>query len=153
MPTRKQIEDCARSYVNTPFQHQGRVKGIACDCVGLPYCVAEELALRDRFGNIIKKTDNTSYAAQPTDAFVYTECKRLLVEKSLSNMSIGDVLTMKMPTIPCHVGIVSRLYVGTPNECFGVIHAYSVARKVVETVIDLKLRGRIHACFGFAGVE
>ena len=153
MLTRKQIEDCARTYLGTPFQHQGRVKGIASDCVGLPYCVADELGINDRSGNAIGRTDNANYPAQPTDSFVYTECQRLLIEKPIAEMQVGDVLTLKMPSIPCHVGIVSRLYVGTPNECFGIIHAFSLAHKVVETIIGKALRSRIHGCFSFPGVS
>lgn len=153
MPTRSEIETCARTYIGTPFQHQGRIKGRGCDCVGLPYCVAEELGVPDRTGKKINKHENANYPAQPTDAYVHTECQRLLIEKPLDQMAVGDVLTMKMPSIPCHVGIVCRMYVGTPNECFGIIHSFSLAHKVVETVIDAKLRGRIHGCFNFPGVE
>jgi len=139
--------------LGTPFQHQGRLKGISCDCVGLAYCVAAELGLSDRNGNKIDANENANYASQPTDAFVLEECKRLLVEKTLDQMQEGDVLALKMPTIPCHVAIVSRLYAGTPNECFGIIHSYSPARKVVETILDPKTRNRIAGVFKFPGVE
>lgn len=151
--TRKQITDCARTYLDTPFQHQGRVKGISCDCVGVPYMVADEMGLCDRQGTKIGRLDNVNYQPQPTGNFVHTECQRILVEKPVAEMQEGDVLSMKMPTIPCHVGIVSKLYAGTPNECFGVIHGYSPAHKVVETIIDRKLRARIAGCFNFPGVE
>ena len=151
--SRKQIVDCARTYIGTPFRHQGRVKGLACDCVGLPYCVGAEIGLKDRSGVLINKYENLNYAAQPTDLFVHTECQRLLVEKPVGQMQEGDVLTLKMPTIPCHVAIVSRLYVGTPNECFGIIHSFSLAHKVVETILDGGMRGRIHGCFSFPEAE
>ena len=152
MLTRKQITDCAREYLGTPFQHQGRLKGKACDCVGLPYMVAEELGIHSRDGKVIHKGDNSHYTAQPTNNFVHEECQRLLVEKSKWSMKEGDVVTIKMPTIACHVGIVTTLYVGTPHECLGVIHSYSPAHKVVETIIDAKLQNRIHGCFEFPEV-
>ncbi len=152
MPTRKQITTAAREYLGTPFQHQGRLKGKACDCVGLPYMVAEELGLHSRDGKPIHKHDNAHYQAQPTDHFVHEECQRLLVEKPLSAMREGDVISMKMPTIPCHVGIVTTLYEGTSDQCLGVIHSYAPAHKVVETIIDAKLWNRIHGCFAFPGV-
>jgi hypothetical protein len=153
MTTRKQVVDCARTYIGTPFQHQGRVKGLACDCVGLVYMVADELRLRDRSGNKIDKYEHVNYHAQPTDSFVHSECQRLLIEKPTEQMQTGDVLTLKMPTIPCHVAIVSRLYVGTPNECFGIIHSFSLAGKVVETILDSKTKSRTHGCFSFPEVE
>ena len=126
---------------------------MACDCVGLPYQVAEELGLCSRDGKAIDKFENMNYQSQPTDDFVHRECQRLLVEKSKWSMEEGDVISMKMPTIPCHVGIVTKLYVGTSDECLGVIHSYSPAKKVVETVIDGALLNRIHGCFEFPGVS
>ncbi len=151
-PSRKQISAKAREYLGTKFQHQGRLKGISCDCVGLPYMVAEEMGLHSTDGKAIDKNENLNYQAQPTDNFVQQECTRLLVSKPLAQMQEGDVILMKMPTIPCHVGIVSRMYVGTPHECFGVIHSYSLTKKVVETIIDAKLQNRIVGVFGFPGV-
>jgi hypothetical protein len=145
-PQRKQISAKAREYLGTPFQHQGRLKGKACDCVGLPYCVGAELGLRSTDGKLIDKNENLNYQAQPTDNFVQQECQRLLVEKPIYQMQEGDVLLMKMPTIPCHVGIVTRMYVGTPDECFGIIHSYSPARKVVERSSTLSCRTASSVC-------
>ncbi len=125
---------------------------MACDCVGLAYMVGEEMGLHWRTGKLIERFENMNYQAQPTDDFVNCECQRLLVEKSKWSMQEGDVISMKMPTIPCHVGIVTKLYVGTPDECLGVIHSYSPAGKVVETVIDGALMNRIHGCFSFPEV-
>jgi hypothetical protein len=152
MATRKQIVACAREYLGTKFQHQGRIKGKTCDCVGLPYMVADELGLHSRDGEPIHKHDNSHYTAQPTNNFVQTECQRLLVEKPISQMQEGDVLLLKMPTIPCHVGIVTKVYEGTKHECFGIIHSYSPAKKVVETILDARLMNRVVSAFSFPGV-
>jgi cell wall-associated NlpC family hydrolase len=35
----------ARSWVGTPYRHRGRIKGQACDCIGLPVCVGQSLGL------------------------------------------------------------------------------------------------------------
>lgn len=40
----------SRTWIGTPFVHQGRVKGLGCDCVGIPLCVAEELGANDKDG-------------------------------------------------------------------------------------------------------
>ena len=138
--------------MGTPFQHQGRLKGIACDCVGLPYMVAEELGLRSRDKKMIHKHENSNYESQPTRPLVHSECQRLLVEKPISEMKEGDVLTIKMPLLPCHVGIVSKLYEGTANECWGIIHGYAPVKKVVETVLDDQMLRRVHGAFSFSGV-
>jgi hypothetical protein len=150
MVLRNLIVDCARTYLGTKFRHQGRSKGAALDCVGLPYCVAAELGLRSRDGKPIVKDENLNYPAQPMDDFVLTECRRLLVEKPAEQMLAGDVLCIKMPLVPCHVAIVSTVYEGTANECFGIIHSYAPARKVVETVINNAWRSRIAGCFAFS---
>jgi hypothetical protein len=68
-------------------------------------------------------------------------------------MKAGDVLSIKMPLITCHVAIVSRLYEGTPDECFGIIHSYAPAKKVIETVLDSKMLLRVHGAFSFVGVS
>ncbi|NDC56413.1 MAG: hypothetical protein EBZ69_06345 [Alphaproteobacteria bacterium] len=33
--TRMDIVREAREWINTPFKHQGALKGVACDCIGL----------------------------------------------------------------------------------------------------------------------
>lgn len=123
------------------------------DCVGLGYCVAEELGLHSTDGNLIHKDDNSVYTAQPHGTQVLDTCRQLLTEKPATDMQEGDLIVLKMPTVPCHVGIVSTLYVGTKDECLGVIHAYAPAIKVVETILDAKLMFRIVAAFAFPGVE
>ena len=152
MTTRKNIAAKAREYVGTPFKHQGRLKGIACDCVGLGYMIAEDLGLHSRNGKAIHKHDNSVYTAQPHGSQVLDTCRQLLTEKPIAEMQEGDLLCMKMPTVPCHVGIVSTLYVGTRDQCLGIIHSYAPAQKVVETILDAKLRARIVAVFNFPGV-
>jgi len=39
MVTRAEIIAEARTWLKTPWRHQGRLKGIACDCVGHIVCV------------------------------------------------------------------------------------------------------------------
>ena len=155
MATREQIVGKAREYLRTPFQHQGRLKGFACDCVGLPLMVGDELGLVDRLGVPLKALDNVNYSSQPLDGFVHEECKRRLVEKPVDLMEDGDVITLRVPfrdeniklTVPCHAAIVTTVQ-GRP----GMIHAYSGSGKVVEHLIDEKWRRRIEGCFSFPGV-
>lgn len=114
--------------------------------------IADDLGLSTRDGKPVRKDDNSSYSAQPTDDVVLKECQRLLIEKPVDAMQEGDVLVLRMLTVPCHTAIVSKLYVGTPDECFGVIHSYQPAGKVIETVLDAKTRNRIAGAFAIPGV-
>lgn len=150
---RSEIIAKAREYVGTPFQHQGRLKGIALDCVGLPLCVGEDLGIIDRTGVPVLKTDNANYSSQPLDAFVHLEIQRRLFQKE--SIEPGDVITLCVPRIPCHVAIVS----GTPGNLY-MIHAYEgyATKKMprggcVEHVLDSKWLKRIEGIFAFPGAE
>ena len=35
MPTRNEIVAAARGWIGTPYRHQGALKGVGCDCLGL----------------------------------------------------------------------------------------------------------------------
>ncbi len=35
MPTKDEIVAAARGWIGTPYRHQGQVKGVGCDCLGL----------------------------------------------------------------------------------------------------------------------
>jgi NlpC/P60 family putative phage cell wall peptidase len=148
MVTKKQIVDTARTYVGTPYLHQGRLKGMAMDCVGLPLMVAQELGLKDTLGVPFLGSDNANYSSQPLDQAVQDEAIRRMVRKPVEALTDGDVITLRVPTIPCHVAIVS-----TVNGTLGMIHAYAPSGKVVEHIMDAKWKKRISAAFTFPGVE
>jgi hypothetical protein len=135
--------------MRTPHRHEGRVKGIGIDCVGLPLCVAEQLGLRDRDGRPILGSDYRGYPAQPTDEFVHHECQRRLVEKPLEAMKHGDILTIRWPTLACHSAIVT-----TVSGHLALLHAYSSPSvgKVVEHILDMKWKRRIAGVFEIPGV-
>jgi len=145
--TGSQVAAKAREFVGTPFQHQGRRKGRALDCVGLPLCVGEELGLLDRNKVPFKGSDNQNYSSQPLDAFVHDEAKRRLAEKPVEQMQDGDVVILRIPTVPCHAAIAC-----TTNGVRGMIHAYSGNGKCVEHVMDDKWRKRIAGVFSYPGV-
>jgi uncharacterized protein YijF (DUF1287 family) len=60
----------------------------------------------------------------------------------------GDVVTVRLPAIACHTGIVSTL-AGEP----ALVHAYNgAAAKVIEHRLDLAWLRRISAVFSFPGI-
>lgn len=153
--TQAQVVAKAREFISTLFAHQGRIKGRACDCVGLILMSADELHLKDTSGVLIHGSDNANYSAQPMSDFVHEECQRRMVEKPVSEMADGDVLTMRVPArdenIPtaaaCHAAICSSV-----NGVRYIVHAYAPNGKVVENILDAKWRRRIAGCFRFAEV-
>jgi hypothetical protein len=171
MITRQQIVNEARKWVGTPFQHQGRTRGKAVDCVGLVLSVADNLTLSDVQGMPFLRSDYLNYGPQPVGRFVHTECVRRLRTLALVDaqgnlvmlpgsgpaihaggrrqiLNPGDILTLRAPTVPCHVAIITDLMGG-----LGIIHAYSPVAKCVEHTLSTKWLKRIEGVFEFPGVE
>jgi NlpC/P60 family putative phage cell wall peptidase len=146
---RAAIVATARTWVGTNFVHQGRVKSLGVDCVGIPLCVAEELSAKDKEGQPMTGKMYASYSSQPEGNYVHRMCQKHLVQKPVNQMKPGDVITMNVVSAPCHVGVL-----GEDANGLTIIHAYSGAsNKVVEQPLDVKWRRRIAGCFAFPGVE
>lgn len=136
---RAAILRAARALKGTPFQHQGRLAGVALDCIGLPVLVARAVGYID--------------AVPPADYGRRPDGVRL--ERALADHLDrhdgpplpGDVVLMTWRTMPMHVAIV-----GDAAEPFSLIHAYAGAGKVVEHVADEAWRKRILASFTFRGI-
>jgi len=157
MPTRAQFIAKGREFLRTPYRHEGRLKNIGIDCIGIPLCMCEELGISDKHGVPIRGGDYRGYPQQPTNNFVHEELQRRAIEKPVSQMQPGDVLTICFPSIPCHVAIVTELR-GHP----AILHAYSLLADsqrrglpgwVVEHVLDAKWRRRVAGVFTMPGVE
>jgi hypothetical protein len=129
--------------------HQGRIKGLGIDCVGIPLCVAGDLGLKDKDGLAMNGKLYASYSPQPDGNHVHRMCQKHLVQKPVREMKPGDVISMKVESAPCHVGIV-----GEDANGLTIIHAYSgMMNKTIEHSIDAKWRRRIAGCFAFPEVE
>ncbi len=124
--TRNQIVSIARSYVGTPFHHQGRQKAIGIDCVGLLVCVMRECGLNVE--------DQTNYNGLIDAGFLRSKLDSHLVELSSPSdkegwlkagvVGVGDVLLLRIGKNPQHIGIVSDV---------GIIHTHQNAGRVIET--------------------
>lgn len=141
------VERHARSFVGTPFLHQGRRKGHGVDCVGLVLCVAEDLGLVDRDGRKFLRADYYDYGMQPAGRFVHDECAKRLIVKPQSDLTAGDVLSLRVPHLPTHTAIVALR-----GEALYIIHAYNGAGSVVEHILSEPWRRRIIGSFTFPGV-
>ena len=110
--TAEKIIEAARSYVDTPFHHGGRLPGVGLDCIGVIVCAAKAAG--------VKHHDVAAYPLRPNGQ-LRTELSAQLdrVEKA----EPGDVLEMSFGGEPHHVAI----YTGDT-----LIHAYATVRKCVE---------------------
>jgi cell wall-associated NlpC family hydrolase len=147
MASRTDIVSAARGWLGTPFRHQGRVKGLGLDCVGLPIMVAHELGITAKDGHAVAPMEYCDYPEQPVDGRVLRICQELMIETSKPAQP-GDVLCFRVPSVPCHVAIVSDLSIAY----LGIIHVNRFIGRVVEHRLDQKWRRRIAAGFNFAGV-
>jgi cell wall-associated NlpC family hydrolase len=126
--------DIARTYLGTPFAHQGRMKRVGIDCLGLVVCVARETGLAVQ--------DFTNYPREPDGATLVLRLSEQLDQVADGDERIGDVLCfwIRRPALPCHVGFKTDV---------GVLHTYANAGKVVEHVLDARWQKRIHSVWRF----
>ena len=111
------IIETARGYLDTPYHHQGRVKAVGVDCLGLIICVGRDLDfLHDEF-------DRQDYTHQPVAAVLLAGLRQHLVEVDLSDIRPGDILVLDVSGQPVHLGIRTDI---------GLLHAYAPAGRVVE---------------------
>jgi NlpC/P60 family putative phage cell wall peptidase len=140
MVTRAQIVECARTFLGTRWQHQARLKGVACDCAGLVICIGEEL-----FGI---RADVPAYGHTPNHGQLERIVSQYMRKKSFGETALGDVLLMTWDQEPHHMAIVSEV-----QGEMGIIHSYAQVKKVVEHRLDTQWANRIRAVFEFPSVE
>lgn len=173
----KAVVEQARKYLGVEFGHQGRARigdhAPRLDCIGILFCVGEDLGLADRLGVPIRRTDSLDYGPQPHDERIQEECKRRLIvvqefaapgppivgrpqPKSTAHVSAGDVLTLRVPHVVCHVAIVTA---GEPNPIMLYAMPMNLRRedrrgrgRVVETLMG-QWREQIAGIFRFPGVD
>lgn len=136
--TRDIVINKALEYVETPYKHQGRKKGIGVDCVGLIIGVATELNIFDL------NNDNTSYRMIPDGNLLMKKARENLVEKNINDLENGDVLVMTFDLYPQHFAF----YYKKNNEEF-IIHSYSKIKKVLVQRYDQSWKDKTQFAFSF----
>lgn len=117
------IVQTAREWLDTPYQHQQRLKGVAVDCVGLVIGVAREL------GIVRPEFDYTGYARVPHGNNMLQVLRANMRQIPRDQMRPGDVVCVSFGGDPQHVGIVGDYRHGG----LSIIHAASNPGCVVET--------------------
>jgi len=148
MTTGADVVAKAREYIDTPFVHQGRVKGVGIDCAGLIICVARDL------GIIAPDFNVTSYARQPAGARLIHECTRHMTRVSRRDIAPGDVIAMIVDQDPQHLVIVSEYDPADLKKAM-IIHALSrndSKGKVVETHLMFHRAQKFVAAFRMPGI-
>ena len=133
---RVEIVAMTRSWLGTPWTHQGRLKNVGVDCGGLIIGVGKELGLLD--------FDTSAYGRIPDGQKLRALCEQHLLNKPVTDILPGDVLLMRFTRHPQHLAIV-----GDCGDPFSLIHAYADAGRCVEHGADPKWRRRIVATYSF----
>lgn len=135
MSDQQTIINEAREWINTPFHHQGRVKQVGVDCIGLVQQVGKKL------GYVYY--DRSDYAREPAKGELQQAMNNHLVK--LKSLEPACILLMRFAREPQHVAFFT--------EKNTIIHAYESIGKCVEHRLDDKWKKRIVAIYGFEGVE
>lgn len=138
---RLQIVDKAREYLGTPWHHQGRVKTVGVDCIGLVLCVAKDIRLGD-----FDKPLYRQYGRRPPRGRGMLEEFDEVCEQS-TYPTLGDIIVFWINPVSKraqHCGILTDI---------GVIHTYSEVGKVVEHRIDEKWAKRVIRLYRYPGVD
>jgi cell wall-associated NlpC family hydrolase len=129
MITKEDIVKEARTWLNTPFHHQGRIKSVGVDCAGLVIGVGRALGLCPDF------IDNIDYARIP-DGRVKILLTKHLIKVPFADRQAGDVISIAWAKEPQHVAILT--------DKNTIIHAYGIGSK--GKVVETTLAGRHLAC-------
>lgn len=144
--TRKEIVAEARSWIGTPFKHQGRRKGHDVDCGGLVLSVG--WAMGEVLPGEIKQYVR-SYVRNPHDGIFELVMDSVLEHIEFEDARPGDVALIKFDRENQHAAIFGDYAHGG----LSLIHALSGVGKVVEHRLDKEWRRRITAVYRFPGIE
>lgn len=143
MIARADVVTCARTWIDTPYLHQARLKGVGVDCAGLIICVAREL------GIVEPDFDVSGYARQPDGVSLIGWCEQSMTEIRRDQMQPGDVVVVAFDSAPGHMGIVADYVHGG----LSIVHALGVtAKRVIETRLMFSSSMRFVRAYAMPGV-
>ena len=120
---REDVVCAARTWLGTPFHHQGRLKDIGVDCAGVVVGVAAQLEL--------SAFDTNGYGRRPDSRELQHICDSQMRRVNLNDALPGDVYLIEVDGQP---------------------HAYAPARRVVEHRLDQAWADRLIAAYVLPGV-
>ena len=132
----------ARRWLGTRYRHQGRVRGVGVDCLGLLICVAREL------GVVAADFDINGYSRQPDGDTFQRGCEHYMQAITRAEALPGDVVSIAFGGHPMHAAILGDYAHGG----LSLIHALANARKCVEHRFDDVWQSRVAGWYRMNGV-
>lgn len=137
MDQRAKIVACARAHLGVRFAHQGRHAATGLDCLGLLLVSAEAAGVSLR-GLRPACLDDRQYGTRPDTDYLQAMLGQHLLP--VKQPEFGDVLLLRVEGRPQHLALVTDY----PAEGeLGMIHAYAIARRVVEHRLNAVWRANI----------
>lgn len=132
----------ARKRMGMRWQHQARLDGVACDCLGLVILVAVAVGVPGA-AEAFSDPALQDYGREPDYARALAASRRYMNEIPSADARMGDVLYLRVPRgrSPQHFAIKSA------DDPPYMIHAWAQSRGVVENRIDDVWRSRIGHAF------
>lgn len=135
----------ARRWIDTPFSHQGRTRGLGCDCRGLVGGVAVSLGLVPDSWWAEFDAMFGGYPEQPPPGLMKRACSTFM--QATEDPEPGDVVIMAFLTDAQHMGIL------TPYRYGGLALVHSLHGKGVrEHRLAPSLASKIVQGFRLPGV-
>lgn len=139
-----EIVRVARTWINTPFQHQGALKGQAVDCVNFVGLVAAEAGVPDVptwANNYRRHMDGSVMLTILTEGLEFIAHPREVQPADILAFHDGRAVT-----VPRHLAIVSEV------RFSGVVHAVHASEHGVrEHRLDLSWWRRVHSAWRLKG--
>ncbi len=130
----------ARSWLGTPFKHQGCLKGVACDCIGLAKGVGLALGLSTYDPDTPEAKAYANYPLLPDSKRMREALGTWLVSIPVPEATLADILFLAWGREPQHVALITGK---------GIIHSYSGVGEVVEHSLDERWQRRVTAAYRY----
>lgn len=143
--TRADVVAAGRTWVDTPYRHQARLREVGVDCIGLEIGVARALGL------VAPEFDITGYARTPDGSSLMLLAELHMVRVPEPAVLVpGMVIVVAIDADPQHFGILGDHRHGV----LSIIHANAKADppRVVETRLMFTSTMRLVAAFDLPGV-
>lgn len=141
MDQRDQLVAIARDFLGVRFAHQGRHPATGLDCLGLLIATATKAGITLQ-GKMPQILDDRQYGTRPDTEYLQAMLGNHL--QVVDSPQKGDVLLLNIGGRPQHLALVSDYPVSGE---LGMIHAYAVARRVVEHRLDTLWQRAIHQIY------
>ncbi|MCC6489139.1 MAG: peptidase P60 [Candidatus Hydrogenedentes bacterium] len=148
MIRRSDIVEQARAWIGTRYKHQGRVRGVGVDCIGLVGGVALAVGVPNARAWADAR-DLHTYARTPDPTLLLGGCAQFF-ERTPAPRE-GDVLLFSLQGEPRHFAIITETRDGKPHR---IVHAYALmaVRGVCEQSLPIA-RAHVLAAYSYKGVE